>query len=295
MTIVLEDYQFELDGVVFGLHQKVAVDAEGFDSGSNEHATQDSDNPLSDGGQGGVDFVRAGSWTWAGFLDGESPEDALTALGVFSAAWANEEGRIISQDMRRLRYAVAGRTRCIYGRPRRLAAPLSNKIILGTSSVTFDFKKFDPLHYDDVEQAEALSTQPAAGSGFLAPFLAPLSTVGEVSASTVLEIGGDAKTAPIIEFKGPGLNHTVTIGGMKIELIGQLYAGDVVLIDCRPWKMSMTLNGYPVTSDKLRLSRKTRLSKVRLSPGAAQASFSVTDITGAARCTVRWRNAWHSI
>jgi len=291
----LQDYQFDLDGVLFGAGCPVGVDAEGFDSGSNDIVTQDSPNPLSDGIQFGRDYKRGGAWVWSAFLDGVDPATALQALEDLQTVWESDEYRTVLQDVRTLRYGLAGRTRRIYGRPRRFAAPPGNKIMQGTSAVTMDFLKADPLHYDDTEKVVTLQAQPAAGSGFTWSFTWPLLYAGSTTASQTIAVGGRARTAPVVTFTGPASNPSIVIGEFRIDVIGQIAAGDVLVIDCRPWKMSMTLNGQPVSSSRLRLSRRTNLSTARLKPGNYAAAFLVSDLTGTATATVRWRDAWPSI
>lgn len=291
----LQDFQFELDGAMWGIGLPVSVDAGGFDRGSVETISQDSDNPLSDGSMVGRDLVRGETWLWNGHTDQYDVDTALDALEDLETVWANQQRRRVVGDVRALRYRLNGRTRRVYGRPRNFAAPMDNRLLGGMVPITMDFKKVDPLHYDDVEQVVTVQAAASKSSGFTAPFKAPVSTVGATSAARTITVGGRAETAPIIEIKGPGNNAGVVIGDARVDLVGSLASNDTVVIDCRPWAMSMRLNGAPVASSRLRLSRRTDLTAVRLQPGTHTVALLIVDNSGQARATVRWRNANVSI
>ena len=107
-----------------------------------------------------------------------------------------------------------------------------------------------------------------------------------------MEVGGDARTYPIVTFTGPVTNPSVEMGDVTIGMLGTIAAGGSVTIDTRPWMQSVTRVG---NTGGASLTRNTRMARSGLAPGAYQAVFRGVDVTGGARCQVRWRSAWHTL
>ena len=85
---------------------------------------------------------------------------------------------------------------------------------------------------------------------------------------------------------------SVKVGTAVIGVVGTIPAGAKVTVDARPWAMSLTRTGGAA---RLGLSRDTRLTRAVVGPGAYSATFTGNDLTGAARCRVRWRNAYTTL
>lgn len=294
MTIS-QDHQFDLDGVTFGLGCDIAIPSEGgFDPGSADWRTQDGVNGVGDRRRYGRDYLDGPTWAWSAFTDQGSEAEALTAIEQLATVWRNESNRRTPGNMRALRYRLAGRTRRIYGRPRRFAvdAP-TNLILVGRTGVSMDFVAADALTYDDALTTMSMGIIEATYSGFAVPAVAPwpsLAVVGTRSGTIV--VGGTATTSMMtITFTaGPnaGLaNPKVTIGGREFGLTTTLAPGRSATIDV----YAQTVTG--VASGEL--TRATRLEGVGLKPGTYVVDFDGTDSSGTGRVTLSWRSAYNGL
>jgi hypothetical protein len=297
---VLKDYQFELNGYAWGLDLPIFVDEQGFDTGDASPITQDSVDPFSGVTRMGRDVVGAPEWTWNLYVDQEDAPSALAELGKLRYAWSNNgKGYPDSREVSMLRYAVGGRTRVVFGRPRRFTAKPGNLLHAGLVPPVVTFQASDRLHYDDVEQSIRMAMKPAEKGGATFPASFPLTFEREpdyVPASAML-VGGDARTWPVVTFYGPVTNPSVTIGDVVIALTGSIGEPvgsfpSSVTIDTRPWSQTVTRSGN--TSGVI-LSRFTRMNRSAVAPGTYSAVFRGLDTSGESECQVRWRNAWQTL
>lgn len=285
----LDEFQFDLDGYVFGLGMPVFIDAEGFDPGDPDNITQDGSNPITGARAFGRDMHSAQTWTFACYLSTEDVESALAAAAAMGSKWRDEKW--LPADARAmLRYRIGGRTRCVFGKPRRFSFKPGNALLQGNLPPLATFDTVDVKHYDDVESFVDILKAPSISGGFEVPFEAPL--VVEVPANDVpqgsIEVGGDTSTGFAIDFFGPLTNGSVKVGDeFTAGFTGTLQAGQSLTIDGRPWATSVTRTG----GADVVLSRDTRLNRAVVRPGNYQAVLSGSDETGTARCRVRWRNA----
>lgn len=294
--VALKDYQFDIDGYVFGLDMPIFVDPAGFKPSRGDVQTQDQTNPLNGARMMGRDVQTAGSWSFVMHTATETPEEALEELGKLGSKWVGGvNGYRESRKVSALRYRIAGRTRVVFGRPRRFDFDgLDNRFMNGYLPPAATFDKADALHYDDDEQSVVMFLKPAEQGGLVMPAAFPLTFERDPDyvAPSAMVVGGDARTAPVVTFTGPVLNPSVTIGDATVALTGQLGAGGSITIDCRPWAMTVTRSG---DTSGAALSNSTRMTRAALAPGAYSAVFRGIDTSGAARCQVRWRDAWNTI
>lgn len=292
------DHQFELDGYLFGLGAELSVEASGFDPGDGTWVDQDGFAPTTGARMFGRDVLHGPTWSFSAFTDGS---DEITALGILAAAttaWRAAAVRNTPGAFQTLRYALAGRTRRVYGRSKRFSAPPNNLILGGMVPVVATFDCVDALHYDDGETLISLTANASSGTGGLLPPLAePLTTemdVGPRQGSQV--IGGDASTPAIITFFGPSVNPWVTVNGWKIQLLLNIGADQLVTIDTRPWVNTVLISGGGQNGSRAgTLSRTSLLSKARLIPGPAFFAYGAIDGTGTSRVEVKWHTAWSSL
>lgn len=292
---VLEEFQFELDEYVFGHHRPIFVDQDGFDPGDESIIDQDQTNPLTGARVMGRDVVAAGTWTFAMHVDGEDPTTALEEVAKLKAIWRNgadgyREGRVVKP----LRYNIAGRTRVVYGRPRRFSFKPNNRLLGGYLPPLATFDRADDLHYADEINTLDMALAPDVSGGFEWPATWPLTfdrDPGFVPPWEIL-VGGDAPTLPIITFFGPVTDPSITIGDFTMGLAGSIGEGGSVEIDTRPWAQTITRAG---NAGSARLTRDVRLTRAALRPGAYSAVYRGTDATGESSCRVVWRDAWHSL
>lgn len=297
MTTIEQDFQFELDGYVFGLRRELATTKEGFDPGSADWRTQDTDNALSDGRRFGVDYLQGPTWSWQLYTDRSEVEEALATIADFAKVWRNAGHRRVVGDVRALTYQLAGRQRTVFGRPRRLAYPPSNQILTGLVPVAATFDCADALHYGP-EESVRVDAMPASLGGFPIPSTTPWSSLAAASDRVhEVDVAGDEATYPVITFHAgatsPYISPKATIGDAEFGLDYSIPAGRTVTIDARPWAQSALLDtGGSVAGQ---LTRATRLDLATLEPGAHQVTLSGIDASGAAYCTVSWRPAYTSL
>lgn len=290
----LQDFQFDLDGYVFGLGCPVLLEDEGFDTGSITWRTQDAANAQSDGMSFGRDFVDPPSWSWSLGTDAEDEATALQTLNAFAAAWRRDKMRSTPGAVSTLRYRVAGRTRRVYGRPRRFAAPPTNRILAGWVPITVDFQRADDLTYADVERSASIGITPSAEGGLTVPLREPLSTVRSgAETARQINVEGDAPTWAIVTFTGPVSNPYIKIGDWHCGLRGTLAQGERITVDSRPWVRSvLRADGSSLGG---RLDRHTYLDQMRLTPGLHTITFGGGASVATSTATVRWRSASYAL
>lgn len=293
MVAELQEYQFEVGGVVFGLDAPVMVLTSGFKPSGSSWRTQDFEHPQGDGGVPGRDYQAVGTFGFEMFADGTDEASALAQAAQLRNVWPAEGLVRTPRALTPLRYRLGGRTRRVYGRPRRWTPGPTTDLVNGYLDITADFAIFDPLFYDDAEESISfnMAEQTTGGGGFRTPFRMPMRTVGVATPTgRAAFVGGDRETWPIIELTG-GINPWVEINGWRAKVVRSLNWDETVTIDTRPWVRSSTING-----GFARLDRGSRISKMRLSPkGRNMVMFGNDSPLSPANVTVRWHNANSSL
>lgn len=303
MSTVLADKQFEIlptedasTGFVFGKGADVSINDEGWDPGQAEWLTQDTENTRRGVKAFGRDVQSARQWVWESHVDKYDEDEAIDTLEAFAAAWSPDELVEQSGAVTALRYSFRGRTRRIFGRPRRFAAPPSNRVMSGYVPITHDFDCVDHLTYDDDESMAMIPfNSEVAEGGWTFPAAFPLITVSAQGiGETQLAVGGNARTYPVIRFNGPWVEPSMSTPDWTVAWMGSLSAGEWVEIDARPWKLTvLNQSGASVVGD---LYRRTWLEDIYLKPGTQpQVTLDGFSSSGTASATVRWRNAWKSL
>jgi hypothetical protein len=303
VTTALTDHQFEIlpssdaaSGFVFGIGAEVSINEDGFDPGENEWLTQDTQNTRRGINGFGRDVLGATTWVWESHTDQDDVETAVAILEQFSAAWM--PSRLVRQPgvQTALRYKIAGRTRRVFGRPRRYAAPPSNLILNGYVPVTHDFQCVDSFTYDDVESsAQILYSSGSTTGGFVLPAVMPVATEpSDGNGGGQISIGGNADCYPAIRFNGPWTNPVFTTDEWSLSWTGALGVGQWVEIDCRPWEL--TVLDQSGASRAGGLDRRTWLEDCWFAPQSQpQIALSGATAGGSASVDVKWRNTWTSI
>lgn len=298
----LKDYQFEIlpdseavNGFVFGIGAAVSLNDGGFDPGEKEALVQDGQNSRRGVRAFGRDIQGASTWIWESHTDQQGPEDAVAVLEDMSAAWspyeAEDPGWVTA-----VRYRLAGRTRRVFGRPRRYAAPPTNQIIGGMVPVTHDFACVDSYTYDDVASSAAIPfSSGATGGGFSFPSTFPVATMtSEGNAAQQINVGGNARAYPIIRFYGPWTNPSISSGDWELKWKGSIPASGWIEIDTRPWKLTVLDQGG--ASQVGGLDRQTWLEDIWFAPKTQPVlNLGGSAPAGNAQATVTWRNTWTSI
>lgn len=305
--MITEDFNFELlpsalhgDGAAFGIGRDVSLDDDGFAPGSTDWADQDSVDPTTGVTQFGRDRLTGPVWNWQLHVNRTSTEEALETLGIFKTAWRALHIRETPGAVIPLRYRLEGRSRRIYGRPRRFEAPPDNKILNGYIPISCDFKCVDGFTYDDVESGVTLQLgheldDPEGvdtGGGFVFPLTFPTVTLPPTRRQEQILVLGDAPAYPVVRFNGPVVNPRLVSSGWTLALDYTIPAGQYVEIDTRPWRQTVLLNG--TTSVAGKLGRRQRLSKIQFQPGRFEAKY-VGFSSGVSLCQVRWANTHNSL
>lgn len=310
MAAVLEEYQFELEDVVFGLDNNMGNVEGTFSPGRPELRTKDAVVEGADGARPGRDHYGASTWAWQLFADGQSAKEALQFLADLERVWPTEEVRLTPSAVVPLRYNLGGRIRRVYGRPRRFTPTPNNGLVSGTIGVAADFTVFDHRYYDDAEQSSTVEIQATVrDSGVLVPFVPPFtSRRGAGPKTTTITVGGEVPTPVVVVFEGPVLRPHVKVSGQLkptpqypqgrpwpgwvAEIPGAVLENDPVTIDARPWARSVTkASGGGVRTSP----RVTRLHAMTLPPGTHTIAFTGEDPTGESSVTVKWHDAHRSL
>ena len=286
----LQDKQFELDGVVFGLFADIGVSD--WTPGSPGIRTNDVDNPTGDGVRMGRDLKGTATWNFSLFVDGEDEDDAWRILAALAEAWDGDWVRDEPDRVVPLRYKIAGQERVVFGRPRAWSAIVDNTSLSGRIDVEAQFVLIDHRIYD---AQQCVFRIPVAvplelDAGLDVPFIAPFTTSAGASVrESAIEVGGTTATPITITFEGPIADAAVRIGGWTAALVDPVPADNPVVIDGRPWIRSAT---YVSDGGGARVSpRVTRISKMWLPPGHHEIVFTGDDPTSSASVLVSWRNA----
>lgn len=300
---VLEEHQFEIlpseeasSGFVFGIGGEVSVNNGGFDPGEMDWQTQDTMNTRRGVTAFGRDVPGARTWAWESHANGQTVYEALDIMDRFADAWAptllvKEPG---AQTC--LRYTIGGRTRRIFGRPRRYNAPPTNEILNGYNDITHDFQTVDSYTYDDDESSIVipyLST--SLGGGIVLPAVMPVIMEGsDGNGGGQISVSGKAPAYPVIRFNGPWVNPVMTTDDWTLAWTGSIANGDYIEIDARPWNLTV-LNSQGASKVE-GLDRRTWLEDIWFAPNSApQITLGGVASSGSATATIRWRNTWKSL
>lgn len=300
MATALNEMQFELlpyaeaeQGTIFGIGCDVSVNEDGFQPGGPEWYTEDSNNPINGAMQFGRDHLMATAWQWDLHVNRDQVANALDTLGKTATEWRaplirNEIGAFTS-----IRYQLAGRTRRVFGRPRRFEYSPSNAILNGYVPIQADFQCVDSYTYDDVEQAVMMPLEVLPSGGLVLPTVFPTSSLPSGSRDSTVLVDGDAETYPIIRFEGPITNPSVECADWALSLSMTLADGEYVEVDTRPWVQTALLNGDISVAGAL--GTRQWLSRMKLTPSQHDFTYRGSAGGAGATCTVRWRSAWNSI
>lgn len=297
MATTLDEHQFELlredadTGVAFGIGLGVSCNADGFDPGSNDWLIQDQDDPFSGATRMGRDVRTGSTFTWSLHVNDVDEPGALDELDALADAWAPDG--LDGAEAMVLRYRVGGRVRRVYGRPRRFAHSLDNRILSGMIPVTADFKRVDPLYYDDSPESVTVGVAYESEGGFIFPVTFPVLTLPGGYAPGEAFVSGRRKTWPIIRLQGPLTNPELMTDNWTLGLNLTLNEGHYVEIDTRPWKRTITLDGTSAIPGALKA--KTRLRDLFLNPGHQSFGFRAISETGTGSATISWYPAYPSL
>jgi hypothetical protein len=220
-------------------------------------------------------------------------EQPMDDSAPFEAAWQGESLQAVDGKMATL--ANLDRGRLVYGRPRPYVADheLARK---GWLTYACSFATVDDRFYGTDEKVLVAGVDPGTAYAFAFPVAFPYQGVTPSETRAWVDNAGTRATWPVVEFlRGtrPRVELLDAAGGVLwwLEVDRVLDHNDDVVIDCRPWRRTVKLNGNPAPG----LLRGTALDRCRVPPGAHEVRLETTDPTGLAEVGIRWRDAYGSL
>ncbi len=254
--------------------------------------TGDAALPLEDGVRHGLDTEGAGNIQFKISVDTANLPPTqryaanMEALGRLREAWRAGALRNKPGAVATLETVNAGRTRVVYGRPRKYAPGASRLTRKGHTPVLAEFIISDGRFYGPPAATRTIISAAAPTGGLKTPLRTPLTTVQFASSASTLVVTGHALTWPIITIRGPISQPRVVISGQfEFGLDLRIRDGEAVTIDPRPWARTMVMTGGGSVSGFVS-RRSPRLSDMLLTPGAYDVKLVGVDATGSARVEI---------
>ena len=292
----LEDFQYDLGGVVIGAGTSVQV-IETTGLGRPPVRESDVDQPSMDGQFAGPDY-------WGGRqiqIDAAikipgNPAACHDMVAALQAVTDAASVRLVGGQGMALRIKRPGRPVKRMTVRARTLDPEYSKVIHGYVPLDIELLAHDPTFYADEPSTTELPLGWLTGGGFAAPVVAPIFVQdGTVAADRPgwVTNQGSADAWPILRITGPCANVTIThvATGRSLALPTlNLAAGRWVEIDTRPGYRTVTWDNGGNASTYL--SPASRIDLFSLPPGQSEMRWTAFDNTNSARLKVTWRDAY---
>lgn len=296
MPLELEDWQYDLGGVLIGAGTNVQV-IETTGLGRPPVRESDVDQPSMDGQFSGPDYWSGRTIQFDAAIrvpgDPGACHDMVATLEAVTDAAAV---RLVGGQGLTLRVKRPGRpVKQLTVRSRKLD-PEYAKVIHGYVPLDLEFLAADPTWYADDVTTTEIPLGWLTGGGFAAPVVAPIYVQdGTVAADRPgwVTNAGDADAWPIIRISGPCADVTVIhvpTGRTLAMPTLNLAAGQWVEIDTRPGYRTVTRENGGNASATLSLT--SRLDLFSLPPGTSEMRWTAFDNTNTARLRLTWRDAY---
>lgn len=262
--------------------------------------TEDLAHPMSDAVLPGVDRSRGRTLEFAGaHLTGQPIRYAASRRWVtpmdlhntFEQAWRARAVRETAGKVASLTSVDRGRT--VYGRPRVLT-PDHDRVRGGWLTYECAFDTVDDRFYGSTDKVVTTGVDARPAAAFTFPVTFPFTGVTDpVAARAWLVNAGTDDTWPVVTFRGgtrPRVDMLDGAGETRwwLSIDAVLRAGDVVEVDCRPWRRTVRFN----RAARPGVLRGSRIDACRIPAGASEVKLTATDVTGQAEVEVRWRDAF---
>ena len=288
----------------FGTHETGYPLTRQVEIGPAAMAASDTDQPMTDGVLFGVDRFRGRTIRFTGAHIDKTPlpdvepwNKPLDLALPIARAWKGDGIRQRAGAVATLEHVDRGRV--VFGRPRDRTPDLT-LVRRGWSEWTGDFVTVDDMFYGALEQQISAHINPGPFGGITAPVVAPVVTSSAGESRAWLDVHSTAPTWATLVFDGPCTNPAAELldaGGAtlwKVSIAGGIAAGKTIVVDARPWSRGVFLNGVTPAPGVL---RGDQLANVRVpADSSVELRFTATsDPTGAAGCTIKWRDAFDEL
>ena len=283
------DLYYDLDGFAFG--EGTDWLARNVEIGDAEIRHNDAPLPRQDGMRFGRDYRSGQVITFEIIVMTGTGAQALDQLGQLRAAWLADTVRATPGAVSILSLTRAGRTRRVYGRPRRFALA-SERDEYGWSSVVCDFQCVDHLFYGAAELAYSVGMSAPSVGGLVGPLIGPIDAESAGEGIQTLFVGGNVPAWPVMRIHGPIVDPSIeVVGQWSAKLNVTLASDDWVDIDPTPWNRAVRRRGGGNLAGAF-TSDSQRLSQMQLAPGSQQVILRGLDPTGTAHIQMWVREAY---
>lgn len=248
---------------------------------------------------------RIGDWSWAEeFKARQTKADwgperwASEGVDMLRAVWDAAAIRDTPSRMAWLLHKTGGRTRRMYGRPRKFDVAHSRFQRQGYVPCVAEFVSVDGRFYDETEKSVSLWDY-YKGATPVRPGRDQVDKGPDPSrkSATVVQ-AGRLPTQPVIVIHGPCKNPKINFGTLwSVQLAMTIAEGAYVTIDARSWARTvMRTAGGSSSSVADKLTRASgRLAEIKIPPGRWPVSFSysrtIIKFGVGPRIEIRWRDA----
>lgn len=286
MSKNLRRYQWQIGDLVFGKGTVYSV--LGVNPQSYNVVNQDTQVPLSDEITMAQDAFQPMTITFTigvrenepmryipGHLPCDLVEKSSKLLTTLQKEWKADE---IKQQWGQLKPIVYtdgyGSTRRIYGRPRKFSY-IPKTETSQFRKVTAEFARADTLTHADVESQVLL--------------------VNNADPKNYTRDKGDAPSWYRVLLVGPMVNPLVTVGANQIQLQHTIASGVTVEVSSYPWSRRI-IDSNDLNLRTTLVGSTKYLDQLQIPPGTATPmTFTATGLSGASKCLVLWRDAYHVI
>jgi len=261
--------------------------------GQADIVSNDASLPMQDGLRFGRDYRAGRVITFEMIVMSGTGVEALDELARLETAWLADEVRATPGRVAMLRLTRGGRTRRVYGRPRRFAMA-SERDRYGWISATADFQCSDHLFYSDDELVVGVRMYTPAVGGLTGPLIGPIYADDFTEGIIDFFLGGTVPSWPVITIQGPIKDPTIELTGYwKATLQTSLASDQSVTIDTTPWNRAVRRNDGTNLAGRFTADSQ-RLSHMRVPPGRRQFLLRGYDPSNTARAYIHIREAFSS-
>lgn len=292
--VALAEGQYEIGDFLFGesntVEPTIRVEEVQFSSAEIEHS--DSSNPREDNITMGIDYKRGRLISF--IINITTSGSALDTLDAFEGVWDAERFRKVPGSYTTLRMCRGGRTRRVYGRPRRFTPTSKYSASGGWVPVTCDFLAVHHKYYSDTLESSSVSIIPPSSGGLVGPLEGPLVGAGTTEIQGDIQVGGTADTWLVSRINGPILNPQIeVVGKWSAKTLLDLDSDQYLDIDPQTWSRKVRRSTGASEGGKFTHASQP-ITEMLVSPGPAEVVLRGTDPTGTASAMFSWRPAYNS-